>query len=950
MTGAGLSSLASTEDAGWLTPVPAREALARSTAALAPTQVSSLCAATAPSPLLLAFDLSTRTLLGHTSLVVAGSTTPLLPFAWVGAGSALEAEINDDSTGLWQLAMAPDQAHTALSGPLGARHSGRPAAAARLLSAGAPSHHGLGLALATGPSPLGALEQAPSRPEAGPRRLKAPLHLQGSGALRSPFLEPAHIAPQSIAQLKGLAEASKARFVKFLGSCPEKTPLVYVKILGYGNVLFKELVMVIIQAPWAKVRLKGSLTPIEVLPLRGPVFNRILVESQARTIKHAAAMGPAVQRLLHDRMPAPLVLTILPSGAIKMGREPTSYITNRRNPFVFPQVLPSLKIVQLKAPTRKAGLLPEWGRQRGAVWPHVDFGSFVAKVPQKHKLGSATAGGQKWLTSKAVRAFVTARVASPRRPAPCVAVPAPAKPVIKPVIKLGYAAQQRAAYTLAAKPLGLNTSPLTRLGHISLALREAATSVALFRLVESRTAALMCHAYIMAAGPLGLGQGHIVATICQAYNLQMGANGAGAGSAKLLGVRALPLKRAQLQPWALAPVVGVKAGHVPSPRLQPSPSLVGLGLDEGRLVRSGGSRLWDPALVNAKPASLATPQTTLPLGPLSLLSLAWSSNASLSSYPSFKCARGGLLRRPLTGARAHTPAVSGLKEGLASPLLGKTGSVLGRPHLGLWALDPRPRPGVGTSADAALLRWAPTWAFFGPAPAEDLDPGFVNTTWTPEINTTRRSDHNSRYKVTWAPLASSLTSGASLGAPTSGPQVRGALSPLGVRRSLLALHEAGLKNHQGLGSVRAQLAHSPVASRQQQLGEAAVGPHWPLIWSFAPALSENTAALVGAPANGAWVAGRAASTLSLNNAAKAHGGLSSLLAGLGSGNGLVNLLAISAFTNSTGPDRVPSKAQGYVPLSSSLSASRRLRVTKGITLPSDVPMHVICGSKDVIHS
>lgn len=33
-----------------------------------------------------------------------------------------------------------------------------------------------------------------------------------------------------------------------------------------------------------------------------------------------------------------------------------------------------------------------------------------------------------------------------------------------------------------------------------------------------------------------------------------------------------------------------------------------------------------------------------------------------------------------------------------------------------------------------------------------------------------------------------------------------------------------------------------------------------------------------------------------------------------------------------------------------IGSIRRLRVTKGIYLPSDTPMHVICGSKDVIHS
>ena len=33
-----------------------------------------------------------------------------------------------------------------------------------------------------------------------------------------------------------------------------------------------------------------------------------------------------------------------------------------------------------------------------------------------------------------------------------------------------------------------------------------------------------------------------------------------------------------------------------------------------------------------------------------------------------------------------------------------------------------------------------------------------------------------------------------------------------------------------------------------------------------------------------------------------------------------------------------------------VGSMRRLRVTKGICLPSDYPIHVVCGSKDVIHS
>lgn len=41
---------------------------------------------------------------------------------------------------------------------------------------------------------------------------------------------------------------------------------------------------------------------------------------------------------------------------------------------------------------------------------------------------------------------------------------------------------------------------------------------------------------------------------------------------------------------------------------------------------------------------------------------------------------------------------------------------------------------------------------------------------------------------------------------------------------------------------------------------------------------------------------------------------------------------------------------GYAAISAEIGSQRRLRVTRGIYLPADVPMHGIFGSKDVIHS
>jgi heme/copper-type cytochrome/quinol oxidase subunit 2 len=41
---------------------------------------------------------------------------------------------------------------------------------------------------------------------------------------------------------------------------------------------------------------------------------------------------------------------------------------------------------------------------------------------------------------------------------------------------------------------------------------------------------------------------------------------------------------------------------------------------------------------------------------------------------------------------------------------------------------------------------------------------------------------------------------------------------------------------------------------------------------------------------------------------------------------------------------------GYQTIRSDIGSQRRLRVTKGIYLPADIPLHGIFGSKDVIHS
>ena len=141
---------------------------------------------------------------------------------------------------------------------------------------------------------------------------------------------------------------------------------------------------------------------------------------------------------------------------------------------------------------------------------------------------------------------------------------------------------------------------------------------------------------------------------------------------------------------------------------------------------------------------------------------------------------------------------------------------------------------------------------------------------------------------------------------------------------------------------------SALTSPRGALGGGPGGGAWPALWAFSPAFGPAPAAFAGQPRAAVWVAGRAASALTAGGRGAAQGGLQPELSTVGSGHSLTSLLGSLDSARLGVSGALP--RQGYAPLSSDISASRRLRVTKGISLPSDTPMHIICGSKDVIHS
>lgn len=100
ITGAGLTSLMSTEDAGWLTPVSAREALTRAAAAFNASKCVGKAKQSLPlAPLPFMFDLQARALLSHSLRPLGGGEGALLPFAWARLSAALESDIGDEAAG-----------------------------------------------------------------------------------------------------------------------------------------------------------------------------------------------------------------------------------------------------------------------------------------------------------------------------------------------------------------------------------------------------------------------------------------------------------------------------------------------------------------------------------------------------------------------------------------------------------------------------------------------------------------------------------------------------------------------------------------------------------------------------------------------------------------------------------------------------------------------------------
>jgi len=371
----------------------------------------------------------------------------------------------------------------------------------------------------------------------------------------------------------------------------------------------------------------------------------------------------------------------------------------------------------------------------------------------------------------------------------------------------------------------------------------------------------------------------------------------------------------------------------------------------------------------------------------------WAWQVAAASFPRDRSFRAQFLRRPQTGlgggglegprGAAHSAEFLALQrqrfdknaQVTLLPRIGQTGVVPGGRELGRAVLD--------TEWGSVL----PLLAQPLPQPHVDLDPMFLNPRWAGELNTSRRSDHDARFRVTWGPLAAVVASGQGRWGGAVGPQ---AFASLAVRtRQQVALFSqetsqltAFSGENPGPQLIAGPLVDLPVmwvgAGGQVRgargviqggarlvtgiagrgvgsacVGQRQVGP-WAALWAFRSrsVRAGGYLGMVGTANDPCYWGVRLAAH------AGAYHHLAYLLA-VRAGVGLpttpllpTQLPAVSLALPTLGSGQAEGRLAraGYETLGVEVGSQRRLRVTKGIYLPADTPLHGIFGSKDVIHS
>jgi len=311
----------------------------------------------------------------------------------------------------------------------------------------------------------------------------------------------------------------------------------------------------------------------------------------------------------------------------------------------------------------------------------------------------------------------------------------------------------------------------------------------------------------------------------------------------------------------------------------------------------------------------------------------------------------------------------------------KNVGLLAAPHLRLYSAS---RPYAELAPAVLDSEWVSTWphaAVVTPTPYEDVDPLFVHRRWAPEINTTRRTDHSARFRVTWGPFAATRARSEHLAtAPltSTGPSVPASVAPR-VALSTAGLVTAFAHPHTHTPATQARLhtlthvssphqgylpdtapvpTQSASASVRSLLAAPQFTPHvlalaQAHLWSFRPPVypaNRFYAGSTNSPAPLVFACLTSRLTAPQSRVSWAPGTSHPLMAQLGLLRPTPTLATFLSQLSAGAATSPRASFDLYTAMPEDVRTIRRLRSSKAVCLPCDLPLHIICGSKDVIHS
>jgi hypothetical protein len=477
-------------------------------------------------------------------------------------------------------------------------------------------------------------------------------------------------------------------------------------------------------------------------------------------------------------------------------------------------------------------------------------------------------------------------------------------------------------------------------------------------------------------------------------------------------------------------------------------------VEEARPVRLSVNKVYEPSLFAAKTDGVPTNLLRFSNKLLFDWSMNWSDQTMGFALPLYKTYRGGFIRKP----NSNYWAVSGTSLAEYDKCIwsnffvqiSKTAGFAFTPSAQVRVNAMVPSKTTSPVFDAELVPFIKNHIHLLPTPHEEFDINYVYQHWAPEINTTRRSDHATRFRTTWNSLftlnfqnrnavdprlAVVAATTPALGSEffqtasardmllnplyaqnvavnkysTNTLQLSARFKPLAVEELFntasysFRAAPANTPNASGTAfndlervvtsAAPTQLATAPesvplapslfvrLSSTPFSRADFAQNPEfamlWSDIWEFRQTVSNTRATSVRQHASDtpSYLLSRLALVLTardreVTRVARALGNTNTQqLSQTGASTTLLsrdvtNLLTAPEFTTQSkgaattlldtvsrlaGLNRTRGRS-AYESAKRDIGGIRRLRVTKGICLPADTPIHLVCGSKDVIHS